>query len=111
MLNDNSVPNVIVYIINATCVTKSINVEAIFEEEYGLDEFCKEAVDSAKAEAEDDLKAYVDSLFSNEKTEIMEGVEKSKTILFLLLDISNSFVISLIDLYSIFSLPSFFCLE
>ena len=24
--------------------TKSINVQAIFEEEYGLDEFCKEAV-------------------------------------------------------------------
>lgn len=29
--------------------TKSINVEAIFEEEYGLDEFCKEAVKDLQA--------------------------------------------------------------
>ena len=29
--------------------TKAINVQAIFEEEYGLDEFCKEAVKNIEA--------------------------------------------------------------
>ena len=56
--------------------TPPVEVYSLTKEEVVLTQ--KEAVDSAKAEAEDDLKAYVDSLFSNEKTEIMEGVEKAK---------------------------------
>ena len=57
----------------------------------------KEAVDSAKAEAEDDLKAYVDSLFSNEKTEIMEGVEKAKEDTILELKSIESSILSVVE--------------
>ena len=57
----------------------------------------KETVDSAKAEAEDDLKVYVDSLFSNEKTEIMEGVEKAKEDTILELKSIESSILSVVE--------------
>ena len=53
--------------------------------------------DSAKAEAEDDLKAYVDSLFSNEKTEIMEDVEKAKEDTILELKSIESSILSVVE--------------
>ena len=75
--------------------TPPVEVYSLIKEEVVLT--LKEAVDSAKAEAEDDLKAYVDSLFSNEKTEIMEGVEKAKEDTILELKSIESSILSVVE--------------
>ena len=75
--------------------TPPVEVYSLTKEEVVLTQ--KEAVDSAKAEAEDDLKAYVDSLFSNEKTEIMEGVEKAKEDTILELKSIESSILSVVE--------------
>ena len=75
--------------------TPPVEVYSLTKEEVVLT--LKEAVDSAKAEAEDDLKAYVDSLFSNEKTEIMEGVEKAKEDTILELKSIESSILSVVE--------------
>ena len=75
--------------------TPPVEVYSLTKEEVVLT--LKEAVDSAKAEAEDDLKAYVDSLFSNEKTEIMEDVEKAKEDTILELKSIESSILSVVE--------------
>ena len=75
--------------------TPPVEVYSLIKEEVVLT--LKEAVDSAKAEAEDDLKAYVDSLFSNEKTEIMEGVEKANEDTMLELKSIESSILSVVE--------------
>ena len=75
--------------------TPPVEVYSLIKEEVVLT--LKEAVDSAKAEAEDDLKAYVDSLFSNEKTEIMEDVEKAKEDTILELKSIESSILSVVE--------------
>ena len=76
-------------------VATTIVVDSLTKEE--VVSTLKETVDSAKAEAEDDLKAYVDSLFSNEKTEIMEGVEKAKEDTILELKSIESSILSVVE--------------